>query len=101
MSAARKRHITLADRYSTAMLNTTPNPLLWIDAELDTLERQGLRRRLAARGSPQGARLTLDGRELINFGSNDYLAWPPIPGWRRPSPGPSPKKAGAAGPARW
>ena len=52
---------------------STPDTLAWIDGELDTLERQGLRRRLAARSSPQTVRLTLDGRELINFGSNDYL----------------------------
>jgi 8-amino-7-oxononanoate synthase len=52
---------------------STPNPLAWIDSELDTLESQGLRRQLAVRGSPQTVRLTLNGRELINFGSNDYL----------------------------
>ena len=80
---------------------STPNPLAWIDGELDTLECQGLRRRLAARSSPQTARLTLDGRELINFGSNDIIsAWPPTPAWRRRSPGPWPRKAGGAGPVR-
>ena len=55
------------------MKDSTPNPLEWIDGELDTLDRQGLRRQLAARSSPQSVRMTLDGRELINFGSNDYL----------------------------
>jgi 8-amino-7-oxononanoate synthase len=50
------------------------NPLSWIDDELAALERQQLRRRLLTRHGPQSARLTIDGRELINFGSNDYLA---------------------------
>jgi len=30
--------------------------------------------RLATRSSRQAARVTIDGRELVNFGSNDYLA---------------------------
>ena len=45
----------------------------WIAAELDALDRNALRRRLRARTGPQAARITLDGRELLNFGSNDYL----------------------------
>lgn len=49
------------------------DPLAWIDDELASLERQQLRRRLLTRTGPQSARLTLDGRELISFGSNDYL----------------------------
>ncbi len=49
------------------------NPLSWIDDELAALERQQLRRRLLMRGGPQTARPSIDGRELINFGSNDYL----------------------------
>ena len=51
----------------------TNRPLAWIDAELDTLEQQGLRRRLLTRSSTQAARIVIDGRELLNFGSNDYL----------------------------
>ena len=50
------------------------HPLGWIDRELDTAQKQGLHRRLPLRDGPQSARLTVDGRELINFGSNDYLA---------------------------
>ena len=46
----------------------------WIGRELDALDAQGLRRRLAIRSGPQAARLVIDGRELVNFGSNDYLA---------------------------
>jgi 8-amino-7-oxononanoate synthase len=48
--------------------------LAWIDDELAASERQGLRRRLTTRQGPQGARLILDGRPYVNFGSNDYLA---------------------------
>lgn len=46
----------------------------WIDAELDALALDGLRRSLRTHEGPQQALLTIDGRELVNFGSNDYLA---------------------------
>ncbi len=52
---------------------STHKPLDWIDGELADLERQGLRRRLADRAGTQGAVVRLDGRELVNFSSNDYL----------------------------
>lgn len=52
---------------------TTQNPLGWIDQELAELDRLGLRRFLRTRQGPQTARITIDGRELVNFGSNDYL----------------------------
>jgi 8-amino-7-oxononanoate synthase len=47
--------------------------LNWIDGELSALEAKGLRRALLSRGSPQAATIALDGREYVNFGSNDYL----------------------------
>jgi 8-amino-7-oxononanoate synthase len=50
------------------------NPLSWIDDELRALDRQSLRRQLRTRTTTQSARVTIDGRNLINFGSNDYLA---------------------------
>ncbi len=50
------------------------NPLSWIDDELLALERQHLRRRPVTRDGAQSVRLSIDGRELVNFGSNDYLA---------------------------
>jgi 8-amino-7-oxononanoate synthase len=49
------------------------DPLNWIDDELGRLDRAGLRRRLAERHGAQTARVELHGRDLINFGSNDYL----------------------------
>jgi 8-amino-7-oxononanoate synthase len=56
------------------MEHTTDHPLGWIDRELAELKQSGLRRRLATRQGPQAARIALDGRDLLNFGSNDYLA---------------------------
>ena len=52
---------------------STHNPLDWIDGELADLERRGLRRRLTDRIGAQGAIVRLDGRELVNFSTNDYL----------------------------
>lgn len=50
------------------------DPLAWIDDALEQLEAGCLRRRLATREGPQSpSRIRLDGRPLINFGSNDYL----------------------------
>ena len=52
-----------------------PHPsLAWIDEELTSLQRQGLRRGRAVRRGPAAARIVLDDRELIHFGSNDYLS---------------------------
>jgi 8-amino-7-oxononanoate synthase len=52
---------------------TPKNPLSWINAALIDLDRRDLRRHRATRTSKQSALVTIDGRELINFGSNDYL----------------------------
>jgi 8-amino-7-oxononanoate synthase len=49
------------------------DPLAWIDDELAELESRHLRRALATHGGPQQALANVDGQELINFGSNDYL----------------------------
>ena len=49
-------------------------PYDWLSAALAGLEEQGLRRHLVERTSAQrGDRIVIDGQELINFGSNDYL----------------------------
>src|SRR5436190_24218200 len=45
----------------------------WIDDALSDLEHASLRRQLTIRTGMQTARVVIDGRELINFGSNDYL----------------------------
>jgi 8-amino-7-oxononanoate synthase len=47
--------------------------LSWIDDELKSLDANDLRRHLSTRQGVQSARIILDGRELISFGSNDYL----------------------------
>jgi 8-amino-7-oxononanoate synthase len=49
------------------------DPLEWIEDELTALAHSGLRRELRAHAGPQQARLRMEGRELVNFGSNDYL----------------------------
>jgi 8-amino-7-oxononanoate synthase len=50
-----------------------PSPLEWIPTQLDALRRQGLYRQLRLREGRQTARATINGREVVNFGSNDYL----------------------------
>jgi 8-amino-7-oxononanoate synthase len=62
------------------------DPLAWLDDELAQLDAQGLRRRIVTRLGPQGATIRVQsnddppavpgqpaGRELVNFGANDYL----------------------------
>ncbi len=56
-----------------ASSGTRVGPLDWISEELAALDTLHLRRRLAERQSPQGVRIVMEGRELLNFGSNDYL----------------------------
>ncbi len=63
----------------SAHLPFSPSPPLpfstrWLSAELAALEEAGLRRRVASRSGPQGPTITLYGKTLVNFGSNDYLA---------------------------
>lgn len=55
------------------MKRSMHDPLCWIDDELAALDALHLRRALATHGGAQGAILCVGGRELINFGSNDYL----------------------------
>ena len=50
-----------------------PDPLDWLAAALESLDSEHLRRRLQTHAGAQGPTLTIEGRELVNFGSNDYL----------------------------
>ena len=45
----------------------------WIDEELQNLKDAGLYNRIRTLGSPQGAWLTVDGKRVLNFCSNNYL----------------------------
>ena len=45
----------------------------WLADQLAGIEAQNLRRRLRRVDSPQAAEVTVDGRPLANFASNDYL----------------------------
>jgi glycine C-acetyltransferase len=47
--------------------------LTWIEDELDSLKKQGLFTTIRSLDSAQGARITIDGRSLLNFCSNNYL----------------------------
>ncbi len=48
-------------------------PFDWMTEELEELQRQNLRRVRRPLASGQGPRIRLQGRELVNFASNDYL----------------------------
>ena len=50
-----------------------PGPLAWINSSLEQLAAAGLRRAIRVRSGRQGRSVELDGRQLLNFGSNDYL----------------------------
>ncbi len=45
----------------------------WISQELDSLRQQGLYNTIRTLSSPQGAWLTVDGKSVLNFCSNNYL----------------------------
>jgi 8-amino-7-oxononanoate synthase len=55
------------------MNSGSDDPLAWLDEKLDVLAKRGLRRQRRPRTSPCGPRIVVEGRELVNFGSNDYL----------------------------
>ncbi|HOW27928.1 MAG TPA: 8-amino-7-oxononanoate synthase [Elusimicrobiota bacterium] len=61
-------------------------------ADIETLKQQDLYRRLRVVGSAATAHVSVEGRDLINFASNDYLAM---------SSDPRLKKAAAEAVARW
>ena len=45
----------------------------WLQQEIDGLKEQGLYNRIRTIGSAQGAWLTVDGKNVLNFCSNNYL----------------------------
>ena len=45
----------------------------WITQEIENLQNAGLYNRIRTIGSPQGAWLTIDGKKVLNFCSNNYL----------------------------
>ena len=45
----------------------------WLREELKELKNKGLYRELRTLSSSQGKKITINGKELINFSSNDYL----------------------------
>jgi glycine C-acetyltransferase len=47
--------------------------IAWIRTELETLRQQGLYTSIRTIESPQGAWLTVDGKKVLNFCSNNYL----------------------------
>lgn len=49
------------------------DPLAWIEGESSAWRQRGLARRLVPHGPVTPGRLEIDGRVLVNFGSNDYL----------------------------
>ena len=49
------------------------NRLDWMHQELEGLKNAGLYNRIRTIGSPQGARLVVDGKKVLNFCSNNYL----------------------------
>ena len=49
------------------------DPLSFLSDELNTLKSQGLYRRLRVLDDRQAARTTIDGRQVVNLSSNNYL----------------------------
>ena len=49
------------------------DPLQFLSSELDALKAQGLYRRLRVLDSEQAARTRVDGRDVVNLSSNNYL----------------------------
>ena len=52
-----------------------PEALAWIEDEVAALQAAGLERPARVRAGRQGREVELDGRRLVNFGSNDYLGY--------------------------
>ncbi|MEI7781123.1 MAG: aminotransferase class I/II-fold pyridoxal phosphate-dependent enzyme, partial [Planctomycetota bacterium] len=64
-----------ADGRRTPTTAPLPAPLAWIEDAIVALRTAGLERPHRVRAGRQGGTVTLDGRTLLNFGSNDYLGY--------------------------
>jgi 8-amino-7-oxononanoate synthase len=72
----------------------------WIDGELAALAAKGLRRGLEPLGPAQGPLVTVDGREVVNLCSNDYLGLAADPRLRRAAAEAAGREGAGAGAAR-
>ncbi len=72
----------------------------WIDGELAALGAKGLRRGLEPLSSPQGAVVAIDGRQLVNLCSNDYLGLASDARLRAAAAGAAEREGAGAGAAR-
>src|SRR6266545_4041086 len=54
-------------------ISTHPDPLAFLDREIDDLKARHLFRPLRVMSSAQGPACVVDGREVISLSSNDYL----------------------------
>lgn len=61
----------------------TANPLAWIEEELEQLQEAGLALNIRTIESPIDARVTIEGRSLLNFCANNYLGLANHPRMRR------------------
>jgi glycine C-acetyltransferase len=61
----------------------TSNPLAWIEDELEQLQKAGLALNIRTLESPMDARVSIDGRWLLNFCANNYLGLANHPRMRR------------------
>ncbi|HWP99350.1 MAG TPA: glycine C-acetyltransferase [Vicinamibacterales bacterium] len=64
-------------------MRTTTDPLAYLSEELEALRRQGLYRPLRVLEDEQRARTRIDGREVVNLSSNNYLGLTTHPKLRR------------------
>jgi glycine C-acetyltransferase len=58
---------------TSACMEKNMSKLDWLAQEIDGLKEQGLYNRIRTIQSAQGARLVVDGKDVLNFCSNNYL----------------------------
>ncbi len=74
IAAGRQKTILFLQTREVSMsVQTLPQRLQWIEDELQGLHDSGLYNHIRTLGSSQGAWLTVDGKEVLNFCSNNYL----------------------------